>query len=287
MLKERIVLEISLVCLVITLFFVGGESFLIKEAKAADNLTLYAECLDEDLFIYACGERCVPFYYCVWWWCWWEWICYPYCFGIDLIDCGEDSYDPWGPNYCKGDDIYHSRVYHNRGCGETSEKGHFWGILPEYETVVGCYDDTSIIEELVEDCSLLGANCSCEGSPPTCKCPNSPPKARISCNPSCTVYETEVLILENNSTDPDGDIVKSEWSIGEEVRNICSQDPLCDFTPQNWVGVGSYTAKLYVEDAKGLSDTTFKNFQIKAITVEEVEESEELPLPIWKEIVPF
>jgi len=104
---------------------------------------------------------------------------------------------------------------------------------------------------------------------------NEPPLAVISCDPSnCTVYETEPLLLINDSTDPNGqdDIVKSEWSVkvqgaGDEtyqVKLTCTTDPiLCNYTPQLEVTPGLYTAKLYVEDTAGASDTDTKNFQIK------------------------
>ena len=100
---------------------------------------------------------------------------------------------------------------------------------------------------------------------------NVPPTAVISCSvASCSVYDSEVLVLENNSTDPDStnpegnnDIVKSKWSIDGVLKDTCTSNPLCNFTPQNYVGTGSYTAELYVEDSMGNSHTVTKAFQIK------------------------
>jgi len=101
---------------------------------------------------------------------------------------------------------------------------------------------------------------------------NRPPKATISCNPEgCSVYEREPLILNNESTDPnstnppdsDNDIKKSEWFIDNESKCSCTYAKGCDLTPNNYVGVGFYTAKLYVEDARELSDTDTENFEIK------------------------
>jgi parallel beta-helix repeat protein len=108
---------------------------------------------------------------------------------------------------------------------------------------------------------------------------NNAPTAAISCNPaSCTIYHTEVLILNNDSSDPDGtaplgNITQSQWETskppaGYIVRQICSIVPiLCNLTPQNYVGVGlagigSYIARLTVTDAGGLFSTATKNFSI-------------------------
>jgi len=98
---------------------------------------------------------------------------------------------------------------------------------------------------------------------------NSPPIAAITCNPSCTIYETEVLVLENNSTDPENNIVESEWATesqatpGYTVHYSCVVDPiLCDFTPQTYVGLGDFRARLIVKDAGALSDTATINFSI-------------------------
>ena len=96
---------------------------------------------------------------------------------------------------------------------------------------------------------------------------NRSPEAAISCNPAtCSVYDSEVLVLENNSTDPDGDddIKKSEWSIDGMLKVTCISNPLCNFTPQAWgISVGGHTAELYVEDLAGDSDIATKAFQIK------------------------
>lgn len=134
-------------------------------------------------------------------------------------------------------------------------------------------DDT--VEEAVV--GWISFNCSNTGSCPgidykvmTSITSNVPPEAAISCSPSCTVYDSEVLVLENNSTDPDStnpeannDIKESRWSIDGVLKDTCTSNPLCNFTPQNFVGIGSYTAELYVEDLAGEWDTMTKNFQIK------------------------
>jgi len=95
---------------------------------------------------------------------------------------------------------------------------------------------------------------------------NNPPTAAISCNPpSCEVYYGEPLQLINDSTDPDGDsdIVISTWCFDGYCPLYCDCSDKCNCTPQSEVGIGSYTAGLYVEDATGESDTTTKDFRIK------------------------
>ena len=100
--------------------------------------------------------------------------------------------------------------------------------------------------------------------------PNNAPTAAISCSPaSCTIYHTEVLTLNNDSTDPENNITQSEWATSEPpagyiVRDTCV---LCNFTPQNFIGfglgsVGDYIARLVVDDDGGLSDTDTQAFSI-------------------------
>lgn len=62
-----------------------------------------------------------------------------YCSHIDTptfnINCGEDSCGSFGANYCKNDDVYHSRTCSNRGC----ELG-------------GCFEEHVIDEQVVQVC---------------------------------------------------------------------------------------------------------------------------------------
>jgi hypothetical protein len=85
----------------------------------------------------------------------------------------------------------------------------------------------------------------------------SPPTAAISCNPaSCIGFTTGGLVLNNNSTDPDGqgDIVQSAWT-GIPPAKTCPPGPaLCNYTTQV-VAVNNYTVQLRVEDASGNFDT--------------------------------
>jgi hypothetical protein len=91
---------------------------------------------------------------------------------------------------------------------------------------------------------------------------NQPPVAAASCTPvSCIGYTGDVLTLNNNSTDPDGqgDIVRSEWDIvswGSNPDATCTAPALCNYTVQTQImGPGNYQAELYVQDTIGASDT--------------------------------
>lgn len=52
-----------------------------------------------------------------------------------MAECGSDSCDTWGSNYCKDDDVYHKRTCHSRGCSANS-----------------CFDNTYADEQKVQDC---------------------------------------------------------------------------------------------------------------------------------------
>ena len=51
-------------------------------------------------------------------------------------DCGDDSCDAFGGNYCKNNDVYHSRTCYDRGCSNNA-----------------CFSNSSIEEIKVEECS--------------------------------------------------------------------------------------------------------------------------------------
>lgn len=101
--------------------------------------------------------------------------------------------------------------------------------------------------------------------------PSNPPTALIDCSPSsCEVFEGDALVLNNQSTDPDGieNIKISKWYINGNLKQECNHNPSslpssCNMTPGNYVGVGTYTAKLYVEDIEGNWDEDTKQFTIK------------------------
>ena len=68
-------------------------------------------------------------------------------------DCGSYYCESWGSNYCKNNDVYHSRICHTRGCSSNN-----------------CYDNPSTEEQKVNECGALGCSdracvsCSSSGS---------------------------------------------------------------------------------------------------------------------------
>jgi hypothetical protein len=108
---------------------------------------------------------------------------------------------------------------------------------------------------------------------------NSPPNAAMSCEiidckgPGCECNGTWTTFngdgvnyrINNNSTDPDDNIIKSTWSIvgWQDPFLPCSPlNPLCNMTMPR-IPAGNYSIKLKVEDAGGLSDETFHAIKVK------------------------
>ncbi len=54
-----------------------------------------------------------------------------------IVDCGRDSCDSYGPNYCKNGNLYHSKTCYDRGCGNQA-----------------CFANPSSDEKLVENCAF-------------------------------------------------------------------------------------------------------------------------------------
>jgi hypothetical protein len=71
--------------------------------------------------------------------------------------------------------------------------------------------------------------------------------------------------INNDSTDPDDNIVKSTWSIvgyQDPYFPCSSPNPLCDLTMPK-IPPGNYSIKLKVEDAGGLSDEISHAIKVK------------------------
>ena len=60
------------------------------------------------------------------------------------FDCGSNSCGTYGTNYCKGDNVYHSRTCYNKGCSLSS-----------------CFNNSNINEELVKTCANTCDNGAC------------------------------------------------------------------------------------------------------------------------------
>ncbi|MBU4351265.1 hypothetical protein KKH63_02965 [Patescibacteria group bacterium] len=103
---------------------------------------------------------------------------------------------------------------------------------------------------------------------------NSPPVANFSCTPTnCIVYMGENLTLNNNSSDPDNNLARSEWDIlnwGSAPDLTCcasgcnSTTILCNYTVQSSiVGNGTYNIRLTVRDAQNATSNLTKTFNVK------------------------
>jgi len=103
---------------------------------------------------------------------------------------------------------------------------------------------------------------------------NQPPVADFSCQPtSCTIYTGEALTFNNNSSDPDNNLARSEWDIlnwGLVPDLTCcasgcdSSTILCNYTVQSSImGRGTYNANLTVKDALNETSSLTKPFSIK------------------------
>jgi len=97
------------------------------------SLTCSNDDVWQDYIIYACNNAGTPGSYC-----------------SDSTspelkeDCGEDYCEDWEGNYCKLDDVYHSKTCHDKGCLDG-----------------GCFDDAYMEEEKVQECGIseyIGSN---------------------------------------------------------------------------------------------------------------------------------
>jgi len=84
----------------------------------------YKQCYNSDVYWYdSCGNR------------------------EDKYDeCGSDSCDSWGSNYCKDDHVYHSRTCYDRGCENIGS------------TNAQCFEDSFTDEQVVEYCNDRATN---------------------------------------------------------------------------------------------------------------------------------
>jgi len=102
---------------------------------------------------------------------------------------------------------------------------------------------------------------------------NAPPVAAFNCNPvSCQVYMGQILVLDNVSSDPDGnnqiDLCQWYWddltdAAGYSLFQSCVPPPspyLCDATFGSTRG--RWNVKLRVEDSKGAFDEEIKEVRV-------------------------
>jgi len=101
---------------------------------------------------------------------------------------------------------------------------------------------------------------------------NNPPAASFYCDPSmcnlvdanpCKCYNDDqsLLVLKNNSTDPQGDsdITRSEWTIGGVAYNACNATMKGDCPLPKLLAPGTYSVGLTVTDAGSKTSSTSNN----------------------------
>lgn len=96
-----------------------------------------------------------------------------------LADCGTDSWNSWSANYCKDNNVYHSRTGMQNGCR----------IINTVSNISGCFSQLTSDEELVHQCFNGCLNGVCNGGVVNC-----------SSNSECGISGfTDGLICQNNN----------------------------------------------------------------------------------------
>ncbi|MDP2930572.1 MAG: PKD domain-containing protein, partial [bacterium] len=184
-------------------------------------------------------------------------------------------------SYLKQAEIWRAN-YNSSNCSETNKTGCSWSqIGSAYSAPANANSwSSSAVNTLSAGSYWYGlhvldnaGNLGTESSPIKIIV-NQPPVANFSCLPaSCSIYTGEILTLNNNSTDPDNNLARSEWDIlgwGSSPDLTCcssgcnSSTTLCNYTVQSSIlGKGIYSAKLTVRDSLNEAASLTKTFNIK------------------------
>lgn len=133
-------------------------------------------------------------------------------------ECGESYYSDWSEPYCKGNQVYKSRTYHQKGCNNGA-----------------CYDNTSTEEKLIKTCSAnqVCENGECKEKPPTNLCSSGPCCENGHYKPANTVCDVQFQIIYGC---PWG--TGCGYDVGERTRSrvrYCSgTSAQCDGKWGNW-----------------------------------------------------
>ncbi len=141
-------------------------------------------------------------------------------------DCGDDDWGNWSANYCKNNDIYHSRDYHDRGCSADQ-----------------CFDTIAQTQEmLIQDC---GAGCICA---PSVAC-NCPPSATLNANPTSSNAPLDVT-FSGGCADPENKLTSCIIDFGDGSTPANFTNGITHQYNNN----GSYLAVLTATDNVSLTD---------------------------------
>lgn len=75
-----------------------------------------------------------------------------------LFDCGVDSWENYGSNYCIGNDLYHSRTGTLRGCR----------VINVLSNISGCFSEFLFQESIIQNCPNGCSNGACNNPPIAC-----------------------------------------------------------------------------------------------------------------------
>ncbi len=196
---------------------------------------------------------------------------------IGWIDFNPSGSYPSSPNYSAKIDLDNGEAsgwarvlaYGDGWDGWIKLRGSNYGVLVNQDT--GAFSGYAWSDQVIGWISFSGSTYGVSVPPDIF---NQAPVASVSCDSSecgtsgCYAFTGCPFHLNNDSTDPDGaeDIIKSEWDIyswGSDPDLSCTSPALCNFTPQTSILTpATYTVELYVEDQKGVSDTTTIDFYL-------------------------
>jgi hypothetical protein len=93
---------------------------------------------------------------------------------------------------------------------------------------------------------------------------NRPPTANFDWNPK-PAYEGDTIAITNNSTDPDGDVLTSSWSVRNPM-GLITMGSSTNYTISNAL-LGNYSVTLTVTDRFGLSHSVSKTISVLDLSV--------------------
>ena len=161
-----------------------------------------------------------------------------------------------GPNYNAPAD---SDSWTSSALDSPSDDGIYWYGLHVLDKAGNMGTEPAPIKVTVDKTKPPSAAISCQIV--ACKGPG------CQCNASWVTFNGTGVIyrINNNSTDPDNNIISSTWSIigYQDPYLTCSApNPLCNLTMPR-IPSGNYTIKLKAQDAGGLSNETSHSIRVK------------------------
>ena len=174
--------------------------------------------------------------------------------------------------------------YNSTNCSDTNKTGCVWGQVgsPYFAPANSDSWSSSAVNTSLTGSYWYGlhvldnaTNQTNESSPIKITM-NNPPIANFTCLPgSCAIYTGEILTLQDNSTDINNNIIRSEWDIlnwGSAPDTYCNSSGCgspagscdCNYTLQSAiVGRGTYNVSLKVKDSFNETNTYTRSVTVK------------------------